>query len=208
MAGNSNFIAELGNSLKADPKKTGSLGVLALLLAVLVGRQFIGGKAKPDSASAAAVGNKVDAVSTAQKSTLSLSKPSSAAAEALQKWSEAPAAPISRNLFAVRMDYFPLDGSRTTQNGAEDEGFWVKLEKSMSLRTDERQRRENQVASFKVEAEKLKLESIMLGASPRAMIDGQLVGEGNVVASFRVIKIEARRVIIERDGIMLEIQMK
>jgi hypothetical protein len=209
MTGNNNLITDLGNSLKADPKKTGSLAVLVLLLAVLVGRQFMGGRVRPQSASAATVGNQLNAVSVAQKKpAASVSRVSAAASEALQKWGEQPATPISRNLFAVRIDYFPLDGSRTTQNGAPDGGFWVELEKSMSLRTDERQRRENQIASFKVEAEKLKLESIMLGAAPRAMIDGQLVGEGNVVANFRVVKIEARRVIIERDGIMLEIQMK
>ena len=48
----------------------------------------------------------------------------------------------------------------------------------------------------------------MMGASPKALINGQLVGEGEVVAGFRVLKIEARRMIIEREGIQLEIQTK
>jgi hypothetical protein len=47
-----------------------------------------------------------------------------------------------------------------------------------------------------------------MGAKPKAVIDGALVGEGDVVAQFRVLKIEARRIIVEREGIKLEIQMK
>jgi hypothetical protein len=47
-----------------------------------------------------------------------------------------------------------------------------------------------------------------MGASPKAVIDGGLVGEGDVVASFRVLRIEPRRIIVEREGIKLEIQMK
>jgi hypothetical protein len=39
------------------------------------------------------------------------------------------------------------------------------------------------------------------------MVNGELVGEGGVVADFRVLKIEARRLIVEREGIRLEIKM-
>ena len=42
----------------------------------------------------------------------------------------------------------------------------------------------------------------------KAMMNGQLVGEGSVVADFRVVKIEPRKVIVERDGIKLAIEMK
>jgi hypothetical protein len=40
------------------------------------------------------------------------------------------------------------------------------------------------------------------------MVNGKLIGEGSVVAEFRVLKIEARRIVVEREGIQLEIQMK
>jgi hypothetical protein len=43
---------------------------------------------------------------------------------------------------------------------------------------------------------------------PKALIDGELVGEGDVVAGFRVLKIGARGIVIEREGIVLEILMK
>ena len=41
----------------------------------------------------------------------------------------------------------------------------------------------------------------MMGASPKALVNGRLVGLGDVVASFRVTKIEARRIVVEREGI-------
>jgi hypothetical protein len=55
-----------------------------------------------------------------------------------------------------------------------------------------------------------------MGAVPKAVVNGEMVGEGSVAASgagdtrvsFRVLKIEARRIIVEREGIKLEIQMK
>jgi hypothetical protein len=40
------------------------------------------------------------------------------------------------------------------------------------------------------------------------MINGSMVGEGEVVAQFRVLRIEARSVVVEREGIKLEIPMK
>jgi hypothetical protein len=78
----------------------------------------------------------------------------------------------------------------------------------MALQADQRDKQENLRANFKTLAAKLRLESTMPGAQPRAMVNGELVGEGSVVAGFRVIKIEARRITIEREGIQLEIQMK
>ena len=54
----------------------------------------------------------------------------------------------------------------------------------------------------------MKLQSTMMGPQPKALVNGELVGEGDVVAAFRVLKIEARRIIVEREGIRLEIQMK
>jgi hypothetical protein len=47
-----------------------------------------------------------------------------------------------------------------------------------------------------------------MSASPKAVIGGEMVGEGSVVAEFRVLRIEPRRIIIEREGIKLEIPMK
>jgi len=84
------------------------------------------------------------------------------------------------------------------------DGFWDQVAKSLAARTDERNAgialRDNLVR----EAEKLNLQSTLMTAPPKALVNGELVGEGDVVASFRVLKIEAQRIVIEREGIMLE----
>jgi hypothetical protein len=50
--------------------------------------------------------------------------------------------------------------------------------------------------------------STLMGPHPKAMVNGQMVGEGEVVAQFRVTEIRARSVVVEREGIKLEIPMK
>jgi hypothetical protein len=127
---------------------------------------------------------------------------------ALQKWVEGPVPPLSRNLFAVRVDYFEVDGNGTSPATEVEEGFWSKLGKSMVNQADRMDKRENLIANYTAQASKLRLESIMLGSQPKAMVNGKLIGEGSVVAEFRVLKIEARRIVVEREGIQLEIQMK
>ncbi|WP_428939941.1 hypothetical protein [Fontivita pretiosa] len=203
-------------ALKADPRKTAALGVLLLLLVVMVARSVLVGRGP----ARAAASNVVSAVSNF----ITGSKPGAGAASgtdqvggtgressawaALQKWADAPVGPISRNLFAVRMEYFPADGSRTTETSSSNEGFWEKLEKSLALQADQRDKRENLIANYRAEASKLKLQSTMPGAQPRALVNGELVAEGSVVAGFRVLKIESRRIIVEREGIRLEVLMK
>ena len=63
------------------------------------------------------------------------------------------------------------------------------------------------IANLRQQALQLKLQSTVMGPTPRAAINGELLGEGDVIASFRILKIEARRIIVEREGIKLEITM-
>jgi len=200
-------INDMKQSLMADPKKTGFLSVLVVVLLVMVGRMVLSnsGKSLPSSAAAASTSN---ANSTFAPTITAPAAPNRSAVAAMQKWADAPVPPVSRNLFAVKIEYFPVDGSRTSPLPQSDDGFWQRLEKSMALQADQRDKRENLIANFKDEAAKLRLESTMIGPQPKAMVNGELVGEGNVVASFRIVKIETRRIIVEREGIRLEIQMK
>jgi hypothetical protein len=195
----------------ADSKKTGMLAILLVLLASAVGRAVLrsSGKSLTSLAGASLTGQPPLVGSSQFKTSLnnSTQRSSNATLGALQKWSEQPVPPITRNLFAVRIEYFPIDGSRTAQSDSED-GFWVKLEKSMALQADQKDKRENLKANITAQAEKLKLQSTVMGPKPRAMVNGDLVGEGDVVADFRVLKIESRRIIVEREGIRLEIQMR
>jgi hypothetical protein len=82
------------------------------------------------------------------------------------------------------------------------------LEKSLSLQADQRGKRASLVASLKLDADQVRPQSTMMGTSPRAMINGTLVAEGEEIESFRVLKIEPRGIIVEREGIRLAIPMR
>ena len=84
----------------------------------------------------------------------------------------------------------------------------LEMAKSMANRADAKTKRQTYVSNLQAEAARLRVQSTVMGAQPKALINGDLVKEGDVVASFRVLKIEARRIIVEREGIKLEIQMK
>ena len=208
--------------LKRDPKKTGVMAVLAVLLAFMVMRTFGPGSA-PRRAGAATTpanagatgasggfGRGASGGSGKNQPDLRAARDQGISAY-LRKWADAPVGPVSRNLFAVRLEYFPFEGPKTPTGDVREranDGFWAKLEKSLALQADQRDKRENQKANYIKAAAQLKLQSTIMGPLPKALVNGELVGEGDVVAEFRVVKIEARRVIVEREGIRLEIQMK
>jgi len=198
---------KLMDLLQKDPKKAAVLGVLALLLGGMWARMAMTGQTQPQRASAS-VAN--PAASSKKKPASSFGKTTSAnTADALQEWLGKPINPVSRNLFAIRMDHFPLAaGTSGSESATTQQTFWEALAKSVNTRADQMEKRQNLIQNLTDQASQMELQSIVMGAKPKALVDGELVGEGDVVASFRVLKIESRRIIVEREGIRLEIQMK
>ena len=203
-------------AVKNDPQKAGMLTVLVAILVVLQVRLHMSEKdAGPSSAVASSTDTGRSHNSGARQDRMS----GGAASEpgrpqdrltALRSWMDAPPVPLTRNLFSIELEHFPADASRVHSAAANKPsvGFWDELAKSMTFRADVRKERQILVENLARQASQLRLQSTIMGASPKAVIDGDLVGEGDVVASFRVLKIEPRRIIVEREGIKLEIQMK
>jgi hypothetical protein len=200
-----NWIAKGKETLGASPKKAGALGFLFLVLVILWGKLIFGGKG-PSSASAMTPrmpGDDHSGNSAVDASGHSLRLLDSA----LLAWARAPIVPVHRNLFAVPLDYYPQVGS---QDGdlSGGSGFWDRLAKSVSAHADQQEQRQILVDNVRIMAESLKLESTMLGSEPTAMVNSQMVREGDVIAGFHVLKIEARELIVEREGIRLAIGMQ
>jgi hypothetical protein len=206
-----NLFDRMITAVRNDPQKAGILTVLGAILIVLQIRLQMSGKSGPSRATASVTssssssGKPDNAMSSGGRYSGPGRSPDAQAA--LREWMDAPSVPLGRNLFAVELERFPQDGSRTSVStgGA---GFWDELAKSMTFRADVKKERQILVENLHRQASQLRLQSTMMGAEPKAVIDGELVGEGEVVASFRVVKIEARRIIVEREGIKLEIQMR
>ena len=198
-------------AVRNDPQKAGILTVLvAILLVLQIRLQMSERDAGPAQAAANAAPDGTDNPppfgAVGMESHVSARPLDSAAA--LRAWMESPSAPLTRNLFEVELERFPHDGSPVPMANKDVVGFWDELAKSMTFRADVKRERQILMENLARQASQLRLQSTIMGASPKAVIDGGLVGEGDVVASFRVLRIEPRRITVEREGIKLEIQMK
>jgi hypothetical protein len=198
-------------AVRNDPQKAGILTVLVSILLVLQIRlQMSERDAGPAHAAANTAPDGADnppAFGAVGPETHASARPLDSAA-AMRAWMESPSAPLTRNLFEVELERFPHDGSAVPMANKDAVGFWDELAKSMTFRADVKRERQILMENLARQASQLRLQSTIMGASPKAVIDGGLVGEGDVVASFRVLRIEPRRITVEREGIKLEIQMK
>lgn len=185
---------------RASPKKATVLAVLAVTLVGSWVKMISGGKG-PRTAQASAPQAMVD-----RQAQTPLKRPM-AAGQSLTRWARRPVGPMTRNLFAVPLDYYPRDVARGGELSAGG-GFWDRLAKSVSAHADEQEQRQILIDNVRIMAGGLKLQSTVMGPQPSAMVNGEMVREGSVVAGFRVLKIEARRMIVEREGIKLAILMK
>lgn len=134
----------------------------------------------------------------------------------LREWLSQPVPSPRRNLFVVNLEHFPQETHSLTDGRAESGGFWVELAKSVGEEADLSKERRVLVENLQRQASQLRLQTTLMGPTPKAVINGELVRVGDVVAcgpgenraQFRVLKIEPRRIILEREGIMLEVTMK
>lgn len=199
-----NIQSSLQQMLQNDPRKAGVLGALLLVLGFMVVRVAVSKAQAPNAAHASHPRMRVE-------NALSADMASAAGGVGLEstpvtQWLEKPALKVSRNLFAVRYEAYPLETAKSPVAGGES-GFWDEIAKSMADQDDQQERKQELLQNLQALARELQVTSVMMGPTPRAVIDGKLVGEGDVVADFRVLKIEARRIIVERAGIRLEITM-
>jgi hypothetical protein len=199
------FVEKIVTQAKADPKKAAILAVLGIVMIFLWVRLV--GSGGPARASANITGFRGDGA-LAVPDNLRGSGKTNATYASLLEWTRKPIAPLSRTLFVVNYDFFPQDGSKPAPLRApQGDGFWDQVAKSMTARADQIKEHEVLVENLRLQAAQLKIQSTVMGASPKALINGQLVGVGGVVASFRVAKIEARKIVVEREGIKLELRL-
>lgn len=127
----------------------------------------------------------------------------------LEAWGAADQGELPRNPFIFQPDFYPQHGSPEAEGPPELKvGFWDELAKSVASQADQRKQRRILIENLRRKASELKVQGIFMGAVPQAMVDGVPVGEGSIVAGFRVLEIQPRGIIVEREGIRLAIQMR
>ena len=192
------WIKSASAALRADAKKTVAITVLAAVMLVMWGRILTGGAPKPAAAMSLQGSRSVTSLSAGGSSHAGASN------AALGAWLAGPITTPDRNVFAIKLDYFQQDGSRQADApGAISD----RIGKSQATQADQKKEREILIDNLRTQAAQLQLESTVMGSQPRAMVNGSLVGVGDVIANFRIQRIEQRRIIVEREGIRLEIAM-
>jgi hypothetical protein len=201
------LYAKLVRAAQADPKKATVLAVLVLVMGVMWVRLLGGSSAGPANAAASMSGARGGGGGAMASAPARRAGSRVNAALAMAEWASKPLSPLSRNLFTINYDFFPQDGSKAPAlRVPQGDGFWDQLAKSMTARADQRKEHEVLVENLRLQAAQLKVQSTVMGPTPRALVNGELLGVGDVVASFRVERIEARRIVVEREGIKLEIR--
>ena len=195
---------KLTTTFRASPGKISTAGGLAVILMVLWARFLFWGH-HPAAASGAVTQTSVGSLPAIRRTLASAHTGDDAAfAPGVGARPVQPMAPI---LLQFRW-IFTRDGTKVSDDSASPGGYWDLVRKSMSSRADQQEQRQILIDNVRIAADALKLQSTVTGAHPGAMMNGQMVREGDSVAGFRVVKIEARQVIVEREGVQLAVLME
>lgn len=200
----SNFMPERVIGLRQKSQARAPMLLGAGLLAIVMGLRLMvgggGGAVAVQGATTAPMRPAISSVAAADTQPTQFDS-------ALQRWAQQPNPPLKRNPFRIPFRYYPCDESAQSASPAPMDSYWDLVEKSGSAQADQQEQREEVIDNVQRSAESLKLQSIILGASPAAIINGRQLREGDAVDEFRVLRIEARQVIVEREGVRLALQM-
>ncbi len=199
------WFDKLAAALGTSPGKLSTAGGLGVILIVLWARFLFLGH-HPASASGAMT--QTWAGSSPAIRGVSDSARSGDDAASLLRWARRPVQPLMRNPFAVPLDFYPRDGAKAADDASSPSGYWDLVRKSMSSRADQQEQRQILIDNVRIAAAALNLQSTVTGAHPGAMVNGQMVREGDEIAGFRLVKIEARQIIVEREGVRLAVLMQ
>ncbi len=189
--------------VKAEPKKAVALVLLVTVLAGMWVKIFLFGEPRPVAAGPANGGNLRVDPSHISNSGYPMSS------RILIEWTRGPNIGTKRNLFAIKLDYFPVDGSRPMFSGDDADGFWDQLAKSLAAKADQEKAKGILRDNVVMRASRLDLQSTgMFNGSPKAMVNGTIVQEGDTIEGFRITKIETKRIVVELEGIQVDVIFK
>ena len=186
-------VEKLRAALSRDPKRTSLMAGLAAIMLFMWIRMLGSG---PSSATASFIRRSVAAMTTAKPEPAR-----SAGSTPVLEWLAKPKASLQRNLFLVHLDFYARARDRTLATQFQ--------ESQIDVSTDEDRQKERQILieNLQTQATRFKLQTTMMGTVPKAVINGQLVQEGDALGNFIVSRIAAQRVEIRQDGVTLEIVM-
>ena len=131
--------------------------------------------------------------------------------EAVRRWLKQPLDPAKRNIFALNLDDYPTETSPIAGSAArvdhdqKDQILWDDVAKSLAARADQKREQDLRTKNLQRAAAKLLVQKVDTGPPSKAQVNGEWIEEGGFVASFRILRIEAQRITVEKDGITLDV---
>lgn len=193
-------LASLKQDFAKNRTKTFVLGVLVLVMAVLVGRLFIGSTPRAATAMSDLVVPVPEADPAAQVQIEQRLKQSRQLWQVLREKRGATPA----ETFLLDPAFYVRDASHISvplQPRIEPI-----TEKSPPKSVDE-QVVAGRIAKLKEEASALHLQSTVMSETPLAVINSEILRVGEMIRGFRVVAIRARQVTLEKNGITLTLEM-
>lgn len=194
---NMNWRGRLAGELRRNAKKTVVLAVLLAVLGFVTGREMLR-SAGPQDARAAGSGAASPArMGSRPVAKIATSRPEEAGRPDRRRREDAEAGtPITdRDLFTPNPVHFPPQERRPrpapVATPMEDT-----VEKAEALRR-----------AVQAQAQALALQSTVIGESPTAIINGQLLRAGDSINGFRVVEITARSCAVEKEGMRITLDM-
>jgi|GEM_PF-1218139 len=181
------FWVVLRAHAKADPRKTGLLIVLTLVMVVVYVWTFW---KPPASSEAAPVGNLVMATPMIPSPATLTCVPPSTAETVREKLAQPLHRSLVRDPFAISHDMLRDETEQQQDAHLPDHYDTDPLQTLRELASD------------------LELESTICGTNPLAHINGRIVLPGEDIAGFTLKSVEPHRVILHRDGIRVSLHLK
>jgi hypothetical protein len=189
--------------VKAEPKKAAALVLSVAVLVAMWVKIFV--FADPRQVTAGPITGATPKAGGSHSPT----QPLTGANRSFLQWIRQPITGTKRNLFAIKLDYFPVDGSRPMFSGDDTDGFWDQLAKSLAAKADQEKARGILRDNVVMRASRLDLQSTgMFNGIPKAMVNGTIVQEGDTIEGFRIVTIETKRIVVELEGIQVQVIFK
>jgi len=120
---------------------------------------------------------------------------------------------IARDLFRPNLYAYPPlsgQGDRVTLTEAQptEGGLFQHIRQWVEDKRSAEQEEAARLGLAHAQAQSLKLQSMMLGSSPVALINGQALRPGDSINGFLVKEISARGCVVTKDGVEVVLQMK
>jgi hypothetical protein len=196
-------LESMVRQVKAEPKKAIALALLVAVLVAMWLKIFV--FSDPRHATAGTANGQNPKTGTSYISNLQLSP----ASRSLLEWTRKPITGTKRNLFSIKLDYFPVDGTRPMFSGDDADGFWDQLAKSLAVKADQEKAKGILRDNVVMRASRLDLQSTgLFNGIPKAMVNGTIVQEGDTIEGFRIVGIETKRIVVELEGIQVQVIFK